>query len=518
MADIDVHRRRTQLLTALFAFISAASGVIVLQNYGEGSTLAGAVMLMVAPLCVLVAVRALRARTEAARRRVADQLSALYVVAYGAPLIFSAWGPPMANPELSAFRPIFGFSFFVYLGLIMLQPTRVGVRRLWLLFGAQLLIVGSGMYWHSGFDLQRDAMAATLLWLTVGNAFFVVLLHSLAFYARTLRSLGREAAAAQALRSSEETLQLVLYSIQAGTWGWRIDDGLKTWASPRFRELLGWDRSDADAPESVLNNLHPDDREAYAEAVTEQLQQGSRFDVNARLRRRDDSYRWFNIRGHVGLAPDGAVREVVGAILDVDDQVRSEQALADSHREMAYLAYHDVLTGLSNRRHFLERFEQELARARREQEPLSLLIVDIDHFKPYNDCYGHAAGDEALKLVAEVFPQAARRGVDTVARIGGEEFGLLLPNTDSNGALTVARAICSGVRALALPHQRADKGLLTVSAGATTLDPRAQGVSNMDLMIEEADAALYQVKLSGRDAARHYIEAVNGPDVPVARA
>lgn len=509
IADIAAHRQRTQVLSALFAGVSAASGILILQTYGSGNRLEAVVMLVVALFCALVGVRALKPLSEPERKRLSDTLSALILAAYTAPLIFSVWGPPMADERLSAFRPIFGFTFFVYLGLIMLQPSREGLRRLWIVYIVQLTIVASGVYWHNGLDLGREGMPAMLLWLVLGNAVFIVLLHSLAVYARALRRFGREAVAAQALRSSEEYLQLVLHSMQVGAWGWRMEGIRQSWGSPRFRELLGWDKKDAEAPSVVLDILHPEDRERFAETAASQLQSASLFDVTARLQRRDGDYRWFNVRGHVVRAEDGVIREAVGAILDVDDQVRSEQALADSHERLAYLAYHDALTGLRNRRFFLERFEQALTRARRENEPLSLIIVDIDHFKPYNDCYGHSAGDEALQAVAQCLRDGARRGVDLVARFGGEEFAVLLPNTGAAAALQVAEAMCRRLQEVALPHMRAPLGTLTISAGATTLLPGEQPVASTDLMIEEADAALYRVKSSGRNRARHYLDAVN---------
>lgn len=509
IADVAAHRRRTQALSALFAFVSAASGILILQTYGAGNRLEAALMLVVALLCVLAGLQALKPLSEAERQRLSDTLSILIVAAYTAPLLFSAWGPPMADERLSAFRPIFGFTFFVYLGLIMLQPSREGLRRLWLVYALQLMIVLSGVYWHTGFDLGRDAMPAMLLWLVLGNAFFIVLLHSLAFYARALRRFGRQAEAAEALRSSEAYLQLVLHSMQAGAWGWRVEGGQRTWVSPRFRELLGWTKDAGHAPSVVLDVLHPNDRQAFAETVTAQLENDTLFDVTARLQLRDGGYRWFNVRGHVVRADNGAIREVVGAILDVDEQVRGDQALADSHERLEYLAYHDVLTGLRNRRFFLDRFEHELARALRASEPLSLIIVDIDHFKPYNDCYGHSAGDEALKAVARCLQRCAQREVDLAARFGGEEFAVLLQNTDAEGALRVAWQICETLRAEALPHARAPLGVLSLSVGATTLEPAEQPVASCDLMIEEADAALYRAKTSGRNRAWHYREAVN---------
>lgn len=514
--DMALQRRRTQVLSALFAFVSAASGTLVLQVYGVESVAAAAFMLVVSAACVLVGAYAMRPMSGLARGRVSDLLSVLIVLAYAAPLLFSVWGPPMADDRLSVFRPIFGFTFFVYLGLIMLQPSAAGLRRLWAVYAGQIVVVLGGVYWHGGIASGRDGMAALLLWLVLGNAFFIVLLHSLAFYARALRRLGREAADAQALRVSEESLSMVLHSMQAGAWGWRMDGENSAWTSPRFRELLGWQQDDENAPQEVFHIVHPDEVASFTETIRTELEASRLFDADARLQCRDGSYRWFNVRGHTVFAEDGTVRETVGAILDIDETMRARQALEASHERLAYLAYHDWLTGLYNRRYFLEQFERELSRARRRDEPLSLVIVDIDHFKPYNDSYGHSAGDEALQTVAKALKECARRGVDVAARFGGEEFAILLQNADAQGAMQVARHCCQRLFDAAVPHVRSAEGVLTISVGATTLVPGEQPVTSMDLMIEEADAALYRVKMSGRNHAWHYLDAAN--EAPAVRA
>lgn len=512
VADVAAYRRRTEVLGAFFAAVSAVSGILILQSYGTFGRIEATAMLVVSALCVVAMGVALLPLSHRARARLSDVLSALIVAAYALPLLFSAWGPPMQDPAQSAFRPIFGFTGLVYIGLIVLKPTRAGLRRLWAFYAAQLVVVLAAVAVHTGFDPAREGMVALLLWLVFGNLFFILMLASLEYYARALRVVGAEAVAADALRSSETYLQLVLHSIQAGAWGWRVEGSEKRWVSPRFCELLEWEPDDPDAPDSVVALLHPDDRVDFETTLDRQLGHGALFDATARLRVRSGDHRWFNVRGHVVRAEDGAIREAVGAIVDIDDQVQSRQALADSNARLEYLAYHDALTGLRNRRYFLDQFEHEIGRTRRHREALSLLIVDIDHFKPYNDHYGHSAGDEALVAVAGFLSGCARRSVDVAARFGGEEFALLLQSTDAAGALRVARRIRATVEAAAVPHQRAPQGVLTVSVGATTCEPAQAEVAEIDLMIEEADAALYRVKSQGRNGAWHYVDAVNDAD------
>jgi diguanylate cyclase (GGDEF)-like protein len=169
--------------------------------------------------------------------------------------------------------------------------------------------------------------------------------------------------------------------------------------------------------------------------------------------------------------------------------------------ELAVLAATDGLTGLANRRTFDSHLESEWLRAAREDTPLSLLLVDIDCFKAFNDAYGHQAGDHCLQSVARVLEDAARRPGDLVARYGGEEVAILLPVTSARGAARLAEAIRIGVESLALPHRHCTPaGVVTISIGAATLFPASEPmtIGPKDL-IAMADRALYGAKLDGRN-------------------
>jgi diguanylate cyclase (GGDEF)-like protein len=158
----------------------------------------------------------------------------------------------------------------------------------------------------------------------------------------------------------------------------------------------------------------------------------------------------------------------------------------------------DGLTGLANRRNFDERINMEWAAARRECSQLSLLMIDVDHFKLFNDRFGHPAGDACLQNVAKVLQGGAKRPHDLAARVGGEEFAVLLPRTDSNGALAVADRIREAIHALAIPHIIEEREtIVTLSVGSVTMIPNQDGTS--DFMREAADAALYRAKRGGRD-------------------
>lgn len=176
----------------------------------------------------------------------------------------------------------------------------------------------------------------------------------------------------------------------------------------------------------------------------------------------------------------------------------SQQQLLDTNLVLQRLMNSDGLTGLSNRRHFDEYLELEWRRAMRDQSQLSLLMIDVDYFKAYNDNFGHLEGDEALRKVAEAIRGTSSRSSDLPARYGGEEFALVLPNTSPGGARLVAEKLRQTIAALGIEHNTPEPGAtLSVSIGLATVTP-AMG-SNCRQLISAADKGLYQAKNNGRN-------------------
>jgi diguanylate cyclase (GGDEF)-like protein len=174
--------------------------------------------------------------------------------------------------------------------------------------------------------------------------------------------------------------------------------------------------------------------------------------------------------------------------------------LAASNRQLEMLSRQDGLTGLANRRYFDASLATEMRRATRAAEPISLILIDIDYFKRYNDTYGHQAGDECLKRVAGCLQAVCQRAADLPARYGGEEFALVLPNTTPDGARLVANSLAGAIAALAIPHTGSDIGqVITLSQGLASSVPGHE-LSPEDL-IEKADHALYRAKDLGRNRA-----------------
>ncbi len=176
--------------------------------------------------------------------------------------------------------------------------------------------------------------------------------------------------------------------------------------------------------------------------------------------------------------------------------------LEESNAKLATLSSTDGLTGITNRRGFDDALENEWRRARRNGASLALCMLDVDHFKSYNDRYGHQAGDHCLRLVAGVIESFGRRPGDLVARYGGEEFALLAPATDAAEALALADAICIELARLAMPHDQSPYGVVTISIGVAALAPSELAEStDSALLVGLADQALYRAKQAGRNRA-----------------
>jgi diguanylate cyclase (GGDEF)-like protein/hemerythrin-like metal-binding protein len=176
---------------------------------------------------------------------------------------------------------------------------------------------------------------------------------------------------------------------------------------------------------------------------------------------------------------------------------RHTLALEDANRKLLALSTTDGLTGLANRRHFDATLAAECERCGRSRLPLTLIMVDVDWFKKYNDRYGHQAGDECLVRIARVLQAGARRAGDLAARYGGEEFTLILPGVDSGTAPKLAETLRSSVETLGIAHEDNPAGIVTVSAGIATVLPGA----GMDgtVLLRAADEALYRAKNNGRN-------------------
>lgn len=193
-----------------------------------------------------------------------------------------------------------------------------------------------------------------------------------------------------------------------------------------------------------------------------------------------------------------ALRQRGSELLEANKTLaKNFQDIDELHEQLREQAIRDPLTGLYNRRYLDNTLERELAHCQREGKALSLIMIDVDHFKKYNDCYGHQAGDNCLRNVADALQACAKRASDLVARYGGEEFTLVLADTNCADAQRVAESVRLSIEALAMPHEQSDSGRVTVSVGVAVMTEHSY--REVENLLRAADLALYRAKQSGRN-------------------
>lgn len=265
----------------------------------------------------------------------------------------------------------------------------------------------------------------------------------------------------------------------------------------------GLDMIEADSEEQVIGRkvveiVAPPYREAFL-ALNERVNRGESGSLEFEIVGLKGGHRWLDTHAVPMRDAEGTITGLLGVTRDITRRKKVEQALER-------LAQTDFLTGLANRRHFLTLAEQELSRTLRYGGPLSMLMMDIDHFKGINDTYGHRTGDTVLEHLGELCRQALR-DMDTVGRMGGEEFAVLLPQTDRPHASEAAERLRRTIAAAEIPLAQGRPLRFTVSIGVATL---AEANTNIDTLLSQADEALYAAKNAGRNRVCNYLRP-NGP-------
>lgn len=281
---------------------------------------------------------------------------------------------------------------------------------------------------------------------------------------------------------------------------WRIDwSSMRfTYIGPQIEELLGWSPSSWATVNDWVERMHVEDRQKTVDFCVSQSQKGVDHEADYRALTRDGDYVWIRDVVHVVRREDGSVDSLVGFMFDITARKQAEDKILQLQRELEVLSYRDSLTGVANRRMFDTLYPVEWAKARAIGEPLSLIVIDIDYFKQYNDHYGHVQGDECLRRVAQALDAGASRARDLCARLGGEEFVLLLPATDEVAARNVAERCRKLLGQQEIAHARSGVGrLVTVSMGVGTIVPGDN--EDPKVFLDRIDRRLYQAKSEGRD-------------------
>ncbi|WP_102958963.1 diguanylate cyclase [Mangrovicella endophytica] len=275
-------------------------------------------------------------------------------------------------------------------------------------------------------------------------------------------------------------------------------DLVRQYISPACRPILGYDPAEL-IGKSTREIIHPEDWPAVSRIVEiARRDTSTAAEATYRLRHKSGDFVW--IEGRYSFVADDNTFVVV--LRDVSKRKAAELKLAAAHAALAKLAHTDALTGLANRRRFDETIATEIRRASRDGTPVSLIMLDVDRFKAYNDRYGHPAGDECLRRVGAAIGASVLRPADLAARYGGEEFAVLLPGTDEAGARHVAEKIRLAIHALEIEHEgnEACGGIATISAGCATSTCADDDLEKCEKdIISAADKFLYEAKRFGRN-------------------
>lgn len=313
----------------------------------------------------------------------------------------------------------------------------------------------------------------------------------------------------------KDRLALALEAAGLDLWENNLHTGEVTRKALQTFLSLGYsDEETAAHMAQAFELVHPDDVDAVKASVHAHLSGHTpQYRCEFRLKAKDGRWVWF---ANYGKVMDGHVdtpgQRFIGVTFNIDDRKRHEQEIEDINRELAeknallesynrqlmLLATTDSLTGLVNRRRLMELGTNECKRARRFQHALSLLIIDIDLFKTINDAWGHQVGDHVICAVSDICAKRVRQGVDTAARIGGEEFVVLLPETGHAQACALAETLRQAVAAQSVPaNAQGDAVNFTISIGVATRTGHSP--QTFEQLLHQADKALYKAKQAGRN-------------------
>ena len=316
----------------------------------------------------------------------------------------------------------------------------------------------------------------------------------------TLNDITKRKESEDELKASEERFRLLAeYSSDMITL--HDVEGTYLYASPACKEILQYDEEEL-VGRSAYHFIHPDDIEMVKKSNQTLLTTG--YSVTTyRIRRKDGEYVWIESATKLLDELLSGGQKLIVVSRNISERKLVEQRLQEANELLQHLSTIDGLTGVSNRRAFDERLKIEWNRGSRNSSSLSLVMLDIDYFKAYNDTYGHQGGDGCLKQVASVIQETLGRSTDLLCRYGGEEFCVILPETNEAGAKAVGEKIRNAIEALKIPHS-GSKILpwVTISAGTATMIPSLY-TSYMDL-ISNADKAVYKAKFDGRNCVRSY--------------
>ena len=268
-----------------------------------------------------------------------------------------------------------------------------------------------------------------------------------------------------------------------------------------FRETSGYTDDEIAVLPAPASYYDADDLKK-ANEVIQQVLDGEHVKIEMDLLCKDGHRVPTEYSASIVSVPESNTKHLISSGRDITERKKTEKQLIKLNAELKALSFHDGLTGIINRRMFDQLLENEWERAMRNHTPLSLMMIDIDYFKDYNDHYGHQQGDECLKKVAQALSKVSKRAVDIIARYGGEEFVVLLPETSDRQSIALAETCLASITEMQLPHEYSKiDNVVTISIGVSTITPSSGTQS--ESLLKAADVLLYQAKENGRNQVAH---------------
>ncbi len=317
------------------------------------------------------------------------------------------------------------------------------------------------------------------------------------------------------LEQQKERYQQLLESMQGIPWEYNLAEGRFSYLGPQVEDISGYSCDAWYEPGFLYDHVNAADKEIISSMFQSSGETGERREYEYRITTPQHEDRWLlNLTNSI----DNTASVVRGITFDITDRKRTELELQDyrhnleemvqqrteqlrqANEALQKMSLHDPLTGIANRRYFDNKLREEWNRALRKQASVSLLMIDVDRFKDYNDLYGHQAGDDCLRQVASILAGELRRASDFVARYGGEEFVVIIADSTAEGCAAVAEKLRATVENAGIVHAgAAEATVATVSIGFCTLKPG--GELSMETLVQYADQALYEAKRQGRNRA-----------------
>lgn len=280
---------------------------------------------------------------------------------------------------------------------------------------------------------------------------------------------------------------------------WSIDWATKqfSYIGPQIEKLLGWEQDSWKSVQDWADRMHRDDRDHVLNYCVSQSIAGIDHEADYRALKASGGYCWIRDVVHVVRKENGEVERLVGFMFDISERKKKEEELKALHRKLEEFSYKDGLTEIANRRLFDDFYSREWDNAIREKKPLSVILIDIDFFKQYNDFNGHIIGDACIKQIAQMLESCCVRPRDLVARYGGEEFAIVLPDTPLEGAVQITEDILRMMDQAKLPHRASPiSENVSLSLGVKCICPTEK--DDKINFLNMVDKNLFKAKQTGR--------------------